>query len=543
MTPVASRRLVYRHGSRAKRILQRLVKKPRERAIVCACEPVLEAEVRHVIAHEMARTVDDVARRTRLGLGSCGGMRCAARCGQIVADELGLSPLEGLDQARTFLEKQTKTRASRCDGARASAPRGARARADAIDARYQRFEMSAPRSVVVIGSGISGAAAALAAANAGASIRVLTGAAGASVLSGGALDFAEWSSDTPRGKLNEVAEKAFSALDFGSLPDEGILAATTAGIVRPAAGADHALLDLDRVGRGAVLVPRGDHPNWDAPVLARCWGASAVAAARAVSFVALDAQLNRFKDERVLADAEIAARHDDEARLDWLAERIREILSRNPGFVGVILPPWLGTKKSLADILSKKVGIRCGEALTGLAGPSGARFVSARDRAFAKASIDVISGWATSARASKSGWRVDLEDGTSLDADAVILATGGLVGGGLAYSPAASAVGAELPPNATATIRSTVACDVVLGERGEPVGPPSSFFGAQPEAIAWPFARDAWIERVGILVDDLGRARGAGGSLFACGDALADRPRAWLDALASGARAGANAAA
>ncbi|MEO7113398.1 MAG: glycerol-3-phosphate dehydrogenase/oxidase [Polyangiaceae bacterium] len=110
ISPVAGRRLVYRHGSRAKRVLQRLVKKPRERAIVCACEPVLEAEVRHVIAHEMARTVDDVARRTRLGLGACGGMRCAARCGQIVADELGLSPLDGLDQARTFLEKQAKTR-------------------------------------------------------------------------------------------------------------------------------------------------------------------------------------------------------------------------------------------------------------------------------------------------------------------------------------------------------------------------------------------------------------------------------------------------
>ncbi len=110
IAPVAGRRLVYRHGSRAKRILQRLIKKPRERAVVCACEPVLEAEVRHVIVNEMARTVDDVARRTRLGLGACGGMRCAARCGQIVADELGLSPLEGLDQARHFLEKQAKTR-------------------------------------------------------------------------------------------------------------------------------------------------------------------------------------------------------------------------------------------------------------------------------------------------------------------------------------------------------------------------------------------------------------------------------------------------
>lgn len=110
LTPIAARRLVYRHGSRAIRILQRIAKRPRERDVVCACEPVLEAEVRHAIKDEMARTVDDVARRTRLGLGACGGMRCAARCGQIVAEELGLPPREGLEQARHFLDHQARTR-------------------------------------------------------------------------------------------------------------------------------------------------------------------------------------------------------------------------------------------------------------------------------------------------------------------------------------------------------------------------------------------------------------------------------------------------
>jgi glycerol-3-phosphate dehydrogenase len=54
--------------------------------------------------------VDDVARRTRLGLGACGGMRCAARCGQIVAEELGLPPSQGIRQARAFLVRQARTR-------------------------------------------------------------------------------------------------------------------------------------------------------------------------------------------------------------------------------------------------------------------------------------------------------------------------------------------------------------------------------------------------------------------------------------------------
>jgi glycerol-3-phosphate dehydrogenase len=54
--------------------------------------------------------VDDVARRTRLGLGACGGMRCAARCAQIVAEERELHPAEALSQARRFLTKQARTR-------------------------------------------------------------------------------------------------------------------------------------------------------------------------------------------------------------------------------------------------------------------------------------------------------------------------------------------------------------------------------------------------------------------------------------------------
>jgi glycerol-3-phosphate dehydrogenase len=111
MTPVGARRLLYRHGARALRILERTARCPAEADVVCPCEPVIEAEVRHVVREEMAHTVDDVARRTRLGLGACGGMRCAARCGQIVAQERSLAPAEGRAMAVRFLEQQAKTRA------------------------------------------------------------------------------------------------------------------------------------------------------------------------------------------------------------------------------------------------------------------------------------------------------------------------------------------------------------------------------------------------------------------------------------------------
>lgn len=111
ITPVAARRLVYRHGARAVRVLERTVRRPAELDVTCACEPVLEAEVRHVVREELARTVDDVARRTRLGLGPCGGMRCAARCGQIVAQECERAPAEGRRMAREFIDRQALARA------------------------------------------------------------------------------------------------------------------------------------------------------------------------------------------------------------------------------------------------------------------------------------------------------------------------------------------------------------------------------------------------------------------------------------------------
>jgi glycerol-3-phosphate dehydrogenase len=110
LTPITLRRLVYRHGARAGRILEQAEMRPRDRDITCPCEPVLEAEVRHAVRNEMARTVHDVARRTRLGLGACGGMRCAARCGQILAEERGLAPAAGQAMARDFLVHQARTR-------------------------------------------------------------------------------------------------------------------------------------------------------------------------------------------------------------------------------------------------------------------------------------------------------------------------------------------------------------------------------------------------------------------------------------------------
>jgi glycerol-3-phosphate dehydrogenase len=108
MDELSVARLCFRHGARAEQMLEQAPEE--QRRIVCPCEPVTELEIRHTVRHEWARSVDDVSRRTRLGLGACGGMRCAVTCGQIVAEERELGPEFGRESARFFHQQALRRR-------------------------------------------------------------------------------------------------------------------------------------------------------------------------------------------------------------------------------------------------------------------------------------------------------------------------------------------------------------------------------------------------------------------------------------------------
>lgn len=57
--------------------------------IICRCEQVTEAEIRHAIRRPVgATTIDGVKRRTRAGMGRCQGGFCMARVTEILAEEL-----------------------------------------------------------------------------------------------------------------------------------------------------------------------------------------------------------------------------------------------------------------------------------------------------------------------------------------------------------------------------------------------------------------------------------------------------------------------
>jgi glycine/D-amino acid oxidase-like deaminating enzyme len=377
-------------------------------------------------------------------------------------------------------------------------------------------------NVVVIGAGVAGTGAAIAVARAGARVLLVDGGTGASTL---------WTGRVAPHTAEASAEGVAIGEELGVKLGRSIVVTMT-GYAPGGHGHEAALLDLHPLlsARARVGVVRCQRPGWDAEAIVQAAGAG---------FVVVDAAVLRHVDERHAPDADFAARHDDADRLGWLAERLRDALGRiDERPTALLLPPCLGIARERASELSKLVGVTCGEAMGLPGGPTGLRFESARNKALAAAGVEVLRETASAIHAAGSRWRVETGSGR-LDAGAVIVATGGFVGGGLAYQPSESMEAAALPPMARAPFRCTIDAPLPLGSRGLPLESPGSLFGVPPESLAWPHAADALMDRVGVLCDEEGRVEPG---LYAAGELEADAPRTWLSALESGVRAGAAAA-
>jgi glycerol-3-phosphate dehydrogenase subunit B len=394
-------------------------------------------------------------------------------------------------------------------------------------------------AVVVVGGGVAGTAAAWAARRAGATVTLVAGGSGASTLSSGAIDRIPWWLADDAATESEDAATLLEALGI-ERRRRRVWLASIAGIVRPAWTADGALLDLEALGQGTVLVPRLDRPGWNAAALSRGWSQTPWATSRRLEFRSVEATLTRFVDERHLPDSDVAARHDEPERCAWLGERLRTLVAEQQAthVRGVILPPWLGREWARAAELTEHVGVDCGEVLAGVPGVAGLRFEAARRRLLAKSVVDVVEGRVSRVGEASGEWRVHLATGEALRSRALVLAVGGLVGGGLAYTPSegAGSAGAAAPPRPPLSL--TFEAPVVIGANGAPFDAPSSPFGLPPEALAWPFDAAPLLERAGVLTDEAGRVRDCAAPLYAVGDLTADRPRTWLAALEAGLAAG-----
>jgi glycerol-3-phosphate dehydrogenase subunit B len=398
--------------------------------------------------------------------------------------------------------------------------------------------------VIVIGAGVAGLAAAWSARREGREVTLVDGGVGASSMSSGAVDDVAWEplvraaerlgAPLAAGRVPADTRAFLHDFELWSVPEAGRpLLATVAGRLRPARGRDGSLLDLEGLDDARVVIPRVHRPGWDADAIATTLTDDPAARARKLWFMALDAEVLRFDEERRIADGDLAARHDDPARLDWLAGRLRASVQQASARA-LLLGPWLGANAPRADDLAARLGVRAGEALAGTGSAAGLRFDAARKRLLAKLAIEVVRDRAVAVEIDDQV-KVTLErDPKPHRAESVVLAIGGLVGGGLVYAPPETGAAADIAERCGASFSLSLEAPVELEGAGV-TGVTSSMHGPELDRVAWPVeARPGFLESVGIRCTGT-RARER---ISVAGDARAGRPRTVLEAITSGIEAG-----
>lgn len=403
--------------------------------------------------------------------------------------------------------------------------------------------MSAVTDIVVIGAGLAGASCAITAARAGAKVAIVRGGLGATSFSSGAFDRDPWwlvdraqrlvggarSVDPIDPDEGHVLD-ALGIVAVGTSGDATPLLATTSGAVRRAVHRDRALADLRAWAGRTVFLPRADRALWDADTLARGLTQSAPAELE-ITFRAVDVPILLYADEDRVADVELAARHDDPKRLAWLAERLSS-LAAQPDRAAVLLGPWLGVDAPRATDLGELVGFPVGEALSGVAGTAGARLERAVARALDTSAVSLHQGRVSQVARGGGSTRVTLDQQT-LEARALVFATGSFLGGGLLHLPAEHGAPADGPEHVRAAFASSIRGAPSITRRGRQ-GISGALLGPTLDRTAWPEAgAPGDLERVGFGHRDGLVAEG----WFAAGDALAESPRSALHAIESGVRA------
>lgn len=394
------------------------------------------------------------------------------------------------------------------------------------------------RHVVVVGSGWS-AIAALWALGDAVDVRAtwVRGGAGASALSSGALD-----------GVDGDAESAHFLDWIATVTGGGI--ARAPGDVASFYGAVRA---CDARSASVLGLPSRRARVWvaDAPLLG--WDGRAVAArlneelaAGGGSAVAIGATLLFTADEQHEQLVEIARRHDARGRAEWLVARVREaIAARSDRADALLLPPILGLDAALAESLRRALAMPVGETLGDVGGPTPLRWSRLLDAVTARlldergARLTLVTSTARAWSTAKRSLSVD--DSPEIQADSLLLATGGVFAGGLVYGGGEHDVAAELPRGPKATLRTGVAFDddaIVPVTDGAGVDA-SSLFGADGEAFLDP--RAPKLVSAGLPCDGAGRVLDRFGrpvdGLFVAGDLVADRARTIGAAIGSGVRA------
>jgi hypothetical protein len=282
-------------------------------------------------------------------------------------------------------------------------------------------------------------------------------------------------------------------------------------------------LDLALLAGKPVAVADVERDEWDARLLAASLGASAWAQRTGTTFRAVPVAALEHSYERRIAPADFAALHDQPERAEALAERLRSADPRAPAW---LTGPWLGLEPGTALSIAKRLGRPLGEVTSLPGGPAGARFGLARDALLERAKVVRHAAKVTEVGRAGNVFRAELDGGSAprqLEARSVVLAIGGLVGGGIRFRGRGSD-GSGFRVSLDAPVR--VELD------GEDAALFSALRGIDLATLGF-----GVFERVGIAVGMRGAVDGEAG-LFAAGDCVAGRARTALRAASDGLRAG-----
>jgi glycerol-3-phosphate dehydrogenase subunit B len=323
--------------------------------------------------------------------------------------------------------------------------------------------VTAASDVVVVGAGVAGCAAALAARQAGAQVVVLEAGAGATALAGGAWDVAPLAptdgAPCPATVADAIAAVArtrplhpYARLDDAvarvreahrvvlsrlggyrplDLTGPGSLLATDLGLWRRAATAQREVLDFAGPGTArAAVADLGGYPSWDAEFLAASLTESMPPGADDAAAVSVvRAPLLSPSTDAVRHPHELAVLADGEDFRRRLAEALR---AGAGGARAILLPPVLGlAAEGTVDAVQKGAGVAVGEAVGALAGPQGLRLTRRIHGALAAAGAELRSEPVARVHLDRPTVRVELAGGDVLEAASVVLATGKHVGGGI----------------------------------------------------------------------------------------------------------------
>jgi glycerol-3-phosphate dehydrogenase subunit B len=373
--------------------------------------------------------------------------------------------------------------------------------------------------LAVIGGGAAGTAAAWAARRNGLDVTVFFDRAGATSLYSGALDAAPWSAEPPALELSPNVIAFATAVDSWLLGAKPCRVATHEGVVRPARGRDAALLDLEPLAGKSIGVVDLSLDDWDAPLLAHALGGSPWAVRTGARFV--PTVVPGVVDERDFARSnfDVALLHDDSGRVSRFAECLQKAgASVDAWLVG----PWLGSAPGAAEKLRGIARKPCGETTSPPGGPAGARFDAARDALFSATGVHVRREYVDSIQRRGSRWLpLSLTSGaTANDSgfDAVVLAIGGLAGGGILLDEGEAPAKGLVP---------SVRAPVTVGFDDRDMHQIASVHGVDFSALG-----PAAFERLGILNDRQAIAGVA--ALFVAGDCAVERPRTVLEAARAG---------